>query len=267
MVSQATPQEIESARAYASLFVPALFQSWAPEIIDLARLRPGHRVLDVACGTGVLSRAAATRVGEGGRVTGLDPAPGMLHVARESDDGVQWVQGVAADLPFEDQSFDAVVSQFGMMFFPDPLEALRAMKRVLVPGGRLAVAVWDEIENNSAYANSAALLDRRAGKDAADALSIPYNMGDRDALTVLGERADLEEVRVDTIAGEASFPSVRVMAEADLYGWLPLMGVNLDEATIDGILREAEEVHADYVDHQGRVTFPVSAHVLSARKA
>src|SRR5262245_60940676 len=100
----------DAARAYEALFVPALFQQWPPVIAELAQIRPGERVLDVACGTGVLARHAAQCVGPGGQVVGLDPNPGMLAVARENAPAIEWQQGVAESLPFPDGSFDAVVS-------------------------------------------------------------------------------------------------------------------------------------------------------------
>jgi ubiquinone/menaquinone biosynthesis C-methylase UbiE len=98
-------------------------------------------VLDVACGTGVLAREAARRVGANGLVAGLDPEPGMLAVAAQLAPAIEWRQGVADSLPYDDDSFDAVVSQFGLMFFPDRPAALREMRRVLVPDGRALVNV------------------------------------------------------------------------------------------------------------------------------
>ena len=100
--------EIEGAKAYEALHVPALFEEWAPRVLDAARVGRGQRVLDVACGTGVLARAAAERVGGGGAVIGVDPNPGMLAVARRLSEGIRWEAGVAEDLPTEDGTFDRV---------------------------------------------------------------------------------------------------------------------------------------------------------------
>ena len=113
-IARSTPAEI-----YDRLFVPALFARWGPVLADAARLSAGDRVLDVACGTGAATLAAAARVGPTGSVTGLDPNPDMLAVARGKGAPVDWRDGVAEALPFPDASFDAVVSQFGMMFFTD----------------------------------------------------------------------------------------------------------------------------------------------------
>src|SRR5690606_14144734 len=108
--------EVAAARAYEALFVPALFGQWAASVVDAAQVSTGERVLDVACGTGVLAREAQRRTGPAGHVTGLDPGVGMLAVAKELAPTVDWRQGMAESMPFADASFDAVVSQFGLMF-------------------------------------------------------------------------------------------------------------------------------------------------------
>jgi SAM-dependent methyltransferase len=255
--------EVAAAKAYEALFVPALFGEWASKIVDAAGLSAGQRVLDVACGTGVLAREAIRRTG--GHVAGLDPGAGMLAVARELAPEVDWRQGRAEALPFADQSFDVVVSQFGLMFM-DRDRAIREMLRVLRPGGRLVVAVWDSLENIPAYAAETALLERLVGTRAADALRAPFVLGDSQQLVALFEAAGAKSFEVVTQEGCARFPSIRAMVEADLRGWLPVMGVNLDEAEISRVLEAAQHELANYSTPDGHVTFATSAHVLSARR-
>jgi SAM-dependent methyltransferase len=256
--------QIESADAYEALFVPALFGPWASRVADAAGLRPGQRVLDVACGTGALGREAAARVGPNGSVAGLDPSAGMLEVAKRLSPEAEWRQGVAESLPFPDRSFDVVVSQFGLMFFDDRLQALREMVRVLAPAGRLAVAVWDSLENNPAYAAEVALLERVAGREAADALRAPFVLGNRDGLAALATEAGIGSVEVITERMPAHFPSVRIMVEADLRGWLPVMGVVLQEQQIARVLSEAEHAMSPFVASDG--TFETSAHIIRGAK-
>jgi ubiquinone/menaquinone biosynthesis C-methylase UbiE len=141
-----------AAEIYEEFFVPALFQEWAAPLAAAARIAAGDRVLDVGCGTGALARAAAERVGPNGAVVGLDRNEGMLAVARRLGRDIEWRQGMAEALPFPDASFAAVVSQFSLMFFEDRETALREMWRVIKPGGRLAVAVWDAVERTPGYA-------------------------------------------------------------------------------------------------------------------
>jgi SAM-dependent methyltransferase len=258
--------QIEAAEAYEALMVPALFGEWAPKVADAAEIQSAERVLDVACGTGVLAREVASRVGADGFVAGVDPNAGMLDVAKQLAPAVTWRQGVAESLPFADHAFDAVVSQFGLMFFDDRREALREAVRVLRPRGRLAIAVWDSLDANRAYADEVALLERLAGAAAADALRAPFTLGDRDDLTALFIDADLPTVEVRTRRGVARFPSVRVMVEADLRGWLPVMGVVLTEEQIALILEAAERALSRYVAPDGSATFETSAHVATAMK-
>ena len=259
--------QIDAAKAYEALFVSSLFGEWAPKVADAAQIRPGQRVLDVACGTGVLAREAASRTGPTGSVAALDPNIGMLSVAKELTPAVDWHQGVAESLPFPDDSFDAVVSQFGLMFFTDRAQALREMLRVLTPRGRLAVAVWDSLDNTPAYAAEVALLERVAGRQAADALRAPFVLGDRSELAALFSGAGVSSVEVTSEHGTAHFPSVRVMVEADLRGWLPVMGVFLAEEQIARMLEEAEPVLAPYVTADGMVVFDSPAHIVTGRKS
>ena len=259
--------QVDAAKAYEMLFVPALFGQWAPRIADAAKVEPNHKVLDVACGTGVLAREVHSRMGPGGAVVGLDPSPGMLAVANELTPAVDWRQGVAESIPFPDRSFDAVVSQFGLMFFADRHKALREMLRVLTPEGRLVVAVWDALANIPAYAAEVALLERIAGERAADALRAPFVLGDRENLSTMFSAAGAASTAIRTDAGRARFPSIRVMVEADLRGWLPVMGVALTEEQIEDILHEAEHALAEYVGPDGGVSFKVWAHLATGTKS
>jgi len=258
--------QIDAANAYEALFVPALFGQWAPKVAEAAQIQPGQRALDVACGTGILARELTSRLGSSGRVAGIDPSPGMVAVAKHLAPAVEWREGVAESLPFPDQSFDAVVSQFGLMFFTDRRQALREMLRVLAPGGHLAVAVWDSLDNIPAFARLVALLEQTAGRRAADALRAPFALGDRRELDTLVTESGVAPAEITTHHGMARFPDIRTMVEAELRGWLPVMGVILTEDHIGRILQEAEHALSSYATTDGRVTFQLSAHLVTAKK-
>ena len=257
-------EAIEGARAYEDLHVNALFRQWANPVLDAAGVASGDRVLDVACGTGVVAREALARVGANGSVTGLDIGAGMLAVAESIEPGIVWVEGDAGRLPVDDDDFDAVVSQFGLMVYPDRVQAVREMLRCTRPGHRVVVAVWDSLERSEAYPISVDLLDRRAGRAAADALRAPFVLGDVDELGAMFDEAGASSTSIETQHGTARFPSVRSMVEADLRGWLPVMGVVLDEDLIESILAEAEVVLGEFVTADGAMTFDAPAHIVTA---
>lgn len=252
-----------AAEVYEQFFVPALFAEWAPRVADAAALGARDRVADIGCGTGVLAREAARRAGCE-RVVGVDRNDSMLAVARAIEPRIDWRPGVAEDLPFGDGELDAVVSQFGLMFFADARAALAEMWRVLRPGGRLAVAVWGALDDTPGYASMVALLERLFGARVANELRAPYAMGDADALLELANSAGIADPRVVTVTGRARFPSIADWVRTDVRGWT--LADLLDDAQCDLLLREAETSLARFV-RAGGVEFAAPAHVLTARRS
>lgn len=254
-----------AAEVYEEFFVPALFRQWPPRVLDAARVGQGQRVLDVACGTGVLAREAARRVGPSGSVTGIDRNDGMLAVARRCAPKVHWQMGFAEALPFVDGAFDAVVSQFGLMFFDDRTTALKEMWRVLQPGGSLAIAVWDALDRSPGYAAMAALLERLFGKCIADELRAPFALGDADALAALFGSAGVRSVGISPHDGMACFPSLESWVHTDIRGWT--LADLIDDAQYETLLAQARETLAAFVQPGGAVDFPCPALIASAVKA
>jgi len=138
---------MKAAEMYERCPARYILGPWAPLLVEAARLAVGERVLDVACGTGVVARAAAGRVGRSGRVVGIDLNPGMIAVAQSlpAVDGapIEWLERSALDLGLDGASFDVVLCQQGLQFFPDKAVALKEMRRVLAGNGRLALSVWN----------------------------------------------------------------------------------------------------------------------------
>jgi ubiquinone/menaquinone biosynthesis C-methylase UbiE len=129
-----------AAENYERYFVPKIATPVSVALLEAAALRPGERVLDVACGTGLIARLAAERVGSSGTVTGLDLSQDMINVARVvSPSDIRWHVGDAASLPFADDSYDAVLCQMGLMFMQDRHTAVAEMRRATAAGGRVAV--------------------------------------------------------------------------------------------------------------------------------
>ena len=177
---------------------------------------------------------------------------------------IEWKNGSAEQLPFPDARFDAVVSQFGLMFVPSPPVALAEMWRVLKPGGHLAVAVWASLEETPAYEAETLLIERIAGPAASAPLRQPFALGDRRLLEAQFEQAGIPLETLTTVAGVGRFPGIRAMVAADVIGWLPVMGVTLPPATVEAILGEAEVVLAPYRQPDGSVQFGSPAHVAVA---
>lgn len=250
----------DAAEVYEQFFLPAVFDQWPGRILERAGTGPGNRVLDVGCGTGILARTALQRVMPGGTVTGVDPNPGMLGVARRTP-GIEWRQGAAEDLPFADGAFDTVVSQFALMFFDDRARAVTEMRRVLVGGGCVAVATWADLDRTPGYAAMVDLLDDLFGSDAGDALRAPYNLGDPDLLKSLFD-AEFENVVVDLVDGTARFDSIEAWVHTDIRGWT-LSTMSDDD--YERLLGAARTELARFVADDGVVTFPAPAVVGVAR--
>jgi len=253
-----------AAEVYESFFVPSLFQQWTERMCDAARLAPGQRALDVACGTGVLARAAAARVGPTGHVAGIDINEGMLAVARSTSPAIEWQQCPAEQIAFEDGAFDAVLCQFGLMFFADRARAVREMARVLRRGGRLAVAVWDDLASSPGYAAMASLLQRLFGDTATRALQAPFALGAKRGLAQCFAAPDLVDVQIATHEGNAVFESIDAWVYTDIKGWT--LAELIDDAQFAQLLEAARLEFRRFVEPDGRVVFRVPAHIASAVK-
>jgi ubiquinone/menaquinone biosynthesis C-methylase UbiE len=255
---------VGGAKTYEALFVPALFGQWAKIVADNVYLAPGQRVLDVACGTGVLSREILSRLEGKVHITGLDPNSGMLSVAKELSHDINWEQGSAEDLPFPDNSFDVVVCQFGLMFFSNREKAIQEIIRVLKPDGHMGFAVWDALENIPAYSRSVALIEQYAGSRAREALSGPYELGNIELLRQTFSDAGVTSTEVNTHVGTARFPDLNTMIEADLRGWLHVLGIILEEDEIQEILKRAQVDLGEFICPDGQVIFDLAAHIVTS---
>jgi len=255
----------EPAEVYEALFVPALFRDWGPVVSGLAEIRAGQQVLDVACGTGALTRAVAERVGAGGAVVGLDPNPGMLAVARRTVPNVEWIEAAAEALPFADERFDAVVSQFGCMFFADQPRALGEMWRVLRPQGQLAVAVWDALSHSPGYAVVGELLGELFGASVANAFAAPFVLGNADRLLELCAAAGVTDPRVTRREGRVRFSSLEQMLNTERACVWTLGGL-LNDAQFEQLLARARLALSPFVAPDGSVSFAVPALIVTAQK-
>jgi SAM-dependent methyltransferase len=254
---------VEAAEQYEAGFVPAIFAEWAPLLVSIAGVRAGQAVLDVACGTGIVSRTVTERVGPTGRVAGVDLNDGMLAVARRLRPDLEWRQGDVAALPFDDGTFDATLCQMALMFFPDRAAAVREMARVTRPGGVVALAVPAALADQPAYGPFVEMAVRVAGPEAASLLGAYWSCGELDVLRDLIESAGLAVTDTWTHLGTAAFDSPVQLAATEVEG-SPLV----DRITPDAYARiraGADDVLAPFVGPSGRLDAPLRGHLVAGR--
>jgi ubiquinone/menaquinone biosynthesis C-methylase UbiE len=253
---------VQAAEVYESKFVPAIFGEWAPHLVEAAGVAPGQTVLDVACGTGVVARTAADRMGGEGRVVGLDLNDGMLTVARRLRPDIEWRQGDAAELPFEAGAFDVVLCQAALMFFPDRARALREMARVATDGGTVAVQVWDRLEAQAGFVPLYETLARHVGPEAVELGSSYWVLGDLDLVASLLDAAGLRITGTRTRVGAARYDSAEEAVATEVQA-TPLME-RISQEAYRRILEDAGEALGPFTVDGGRVELPIRGHLVTA---
>jgi ubiquinone/menaquinone biosynthesis C-methylase UbiE len=263
-----------AAELYQRYLVPAITSLWAADLLDRAQPKPGDSVLDIACGTGAVTRLAAERAATG-RVVGLDLNPGMLGVARSVPTTgalIEWREGSALNLPFGDCSFDLVLCQLGLQFFPDRPLALREMKRVLVPSGRVALSVYSAIERTPAANAFAKALDRHLGPDASRIKRAEHIFAAADEIGALMTGEGLVQVNLNTVTKRITFPSVLDYVRFQLIA-TPMAGLLGDRgaaeraSVIAAIAADTQSLLDPEMLPDGRLSFPQEAYVAMARRA
>jgi ubiquinone/menaquinone biosynthesis C-methylase UbiE len=254
--------------AYERYIAAPITKPCVPGLFAAAALDEGERVLDVGCGTGVVARMAADRVGATGRVTGIDLNAGMLAAAREfagdgTAAGIEWRQGDATALPVDDDDFDVVFCQQALQFVPDKAEAAREMHRVLTPGGRLACSVLRELRYNPYQQAVANALERHVDAKAAAVIHTPFSYGDADALRRIAAEAGFNDVHVRLEVGVMRFHSLEELIPGYIAS-TPAAGriSELDEAVQRAIIDDVKASLKNYVDDDG-LAAPLEFYVLT----
>lgn len=263
--------EGSAAELYQRYLVPGITAKWAKDLVDRARLRVGEDVLDVACGTGVVARLAASKVTPG-RVTGLDLNAGMLAVARgvlNEGAPVNWLEGSALDLPFPSGHFDAVLCQLGLQFFPDQPRALREMRRVVREQGRIAFSVYSPIERTPGANAFVSALDEVLGPEASRIKRGEHSFASPAQLEKLLDDAGFGTVDVQTVVQTISFPSVRDYVRFQLLA-TPMTILLKDkteperQAIISSVASRTATLSTPTMLEGGKFTFPQEAYVAVA---
>jgi ubiquinone/menaquinone biosynthesis C-methylase UbiE len=249
---------------YERYLVPAVFGRWAPILVDVAARRPGSRVLDVACGTGVVARHAKPKVGPTGTVTGLDLNPGMLTIARSLDPSIDWQEGNAEALPFADGSFEVVFCQLGLQYFRDRSASLREMRRALARGGRLVVLVWRPIQYSPGFAILADALERHLSVEVANIMRAPFSLDDPEQLRSLIAAAGLGDVEIRPSVGTVRFASPNDFLRYYVAG-SPLAGPvgQAEDRARRALMQDASTALQAFVCADG-LAFPIEGNVATA---
>jgi ubiquinone/menaquinone biosynthesis C-methylase UbiE len=263
--------EENAAESYERYLVPLFFAPGAQYLIELAALIAGEHVLDLACGTGIVARSAANKVGANGRVVGLDRNDGMLAVARNASSGIspliEWRRADAQNIPFPDSAFDIVFCQQGLQFFPDKSAVLREAYRVLEPKGRLALSAMRPIKHNPQYNLLADTLERHIGPNAGMMMRSPFLPLSTNELRDLLKSAGFQDVRILIGIGPVRYPSIkefirREVASSPLAGQIKSLS---DDNEFAIIVRDLEAALEPYIDDDG-IVFPAETYFATARR-
>ncbi len=267
-----TTPAYQAAEVYERFFVPGMMRYWTPLLLQRAAPQPGERVLDVACGTGVVARTMAPLVGPEGRVTGLDINPAMLAVAcrqfGDHCDDIDWQEGTADALPFGAGEFDLVTCQHGLQFFKDKPKAAAEMHRVLREGGRAVVEVWQGVENNPFIDRFFETIADTAGIPKAD-VATPYAFGDPEALRGLLAGAGFRQVTVEPVTHDVHFENPARFVELTFKSAAAVVPAYARLATDSqaAMLAKVEARFSDQVrahTRDGVLTFPLAANFAIA---
>lgn len=247
---------------YEGVLVPAIFRPWSSEIIERARpIGPSDRILDLGCGTGIVARTLHERLGGGAPIIGLDASSEMLAKAREIAPELDWREGNAMDLPFADASFEVVVSQQMLQFVPDRAAALREIRRVLAPGGRLIAATWRARHELPLYEALGVVAERHLG--------VPnekrFSLGDDGAIATWLADAGFSDIRVEVVTRTEHFAEFPYRLSA-LAANFDLSGLSAEERERRLAAVEAESIEAvAELTSDGGISAPARANLVTAR--
>lgn len=252
--------------AYESRLVGPLFRPWAEMTLEELDLSPGDRVLDIACGTGIVARVAGERLGADGYVVGVDVSPDMLSVARVVAPGIDWREGAASALPLrQGEQFDVVVCQQGLQFFPDRMAAAAQMRRALTIGGRLAVSTWRSDEEMPFLRELRSLAERRLGP----ITDMRHSLGDAATIETLLQDAGFEDVCSRTVTrtirfdNDLSFFRLNTMALVGMSAAGKELSDEERKRVVDEIVSESENAMSSYIEGSG-LAFELSSNLATA---
>lgn len=246
---------------YDSVLGPAQFEAIAADLVRRMPVRPKGDVLELACGTGIVTQRLRERIDPFFRLVATDISDAMLAYARNKVKGkIDWRKADAAALPFKDESFGAVVCGLGVMFVPDKKKLCGEVRRVLVEGGMLLFNVWDSLERNPQGKATAAVFDRLfPGDPDMQFASLPYGFADQALIRGHLDESRFNDVRIDSVAIRIKAPSARAYATGQIRGTPRGALIEQKGAKLETVI---EEVASALAAVGGAEPFSVEAHLL-----
>lgn len=260
------------AETYEHYLGPAMADPFTRILLEYTAPRPGERVLDVACGTGSVARHVAPMLGTQGKLVALDINPDMLAVGSAqpvpTGTSIEWLQGSAVRLDLPDEAFDLVLCQQGLQFFPDRAASVREMRRVLTPGGRVGISVWQSLEQHPLYRALFESTVRHLGVTISD-VSLSFSLGEADELRALLGDAGFQRIEVYPRSIEVRLPTPERFVQLTVLGAATTVPVfaKLDFGAraelVETVRGETRETVEDYRD-EDELRFTMSTHIAVA---
>jgi SAM-dependent methyltransferase len=253
--------ETAGAMFYEKNFVPVLFEKWATRIVEKLGLGESDRLLDIACGTGIVARKAKTQKIDKLKITGCDINTGMLKIAKQIDPEINWIRCAAEKLPFNDGSFEKISCQFGFMFFQDQVKSLQEMERVKKKNGKIIISIWDIIEANEGYFDLLQVIENICGENLGQTLKAPFRLGNISEIEKLLKRSEISNYNLETIQEGVEFLSIEHWIDCDVKA-SPIAEKISKEQYME-LIDQAETSLYKYVGQDQKVRFRMSAHIVT----
>jgi len=252
--------------AYEKYIVPAYTGAWAKEIVNRACLSQGEKILDVACGTGLVARTAADVLRNCDLIYGIDVNEEMIKKAYEIEKGINWQNCEVTDMTYSDNYFDVVFCQQGLQYFPDPSLALKQINRVLVKSGRILLSVWRPIQYSPFYESLCKALEKYLDIKAASMLLAAFSLGDYEKLKTLFEDAGFNSININIVIKQMSYSPfeefvVGGMMATPFFQEIQAMPSSLREEMFSDIY----DSNQDYIDDDG-LAAPTECYIVNAKK-
>lgn len=260
-------QQQSWADKYERELVPVIFEPWSHTTVATVAPQRGEHALDIACGTGIVARCAASYIGPQGRIVGIDSDHDMITTARSlpahPERAIEWVEGDAQQLPFADATFDMIFCQGGLQFIPDRSTALQEMYRVLKPGGRAVVMLFREIQYAPGFALLAETVAPYVAPRMIKSIVTPFSLGKTDEAQKLAEQAGFQRISIREETKDARFPSAEAFIRARLLATYHYDTMN--DQILTRALEETGKALRPY-EVDGELIFPMAGYLLLAHK-